>query len=88
MRGEYDEQLKWPLRGRFTIQLLSQEGDKGHHSKTVTYNDDTLDTASNRVVDRERAALGWGYSRFSPHNELAPKYLRNDCLKFCVNKVE
>ena len=88
MKGEYDDQLKWPFRGKFTIQLLSQNGDENHRTKTVTFDADTPDKYCNRVVDRERCKHGgWGYPRFIAHTELKPRYLQNDRLKFFV-KVE
>lgn len=30
MKGEYDDHLSWPLRGKFIIQLLNQDGNGGH----------------------------------------------------------
>ena len=84
MKGEYDDQLKWPLRGKFTIQLLSQNGDEKHWVRTVTYHSNTADKYCSRVMDGERAKSGYGGSKFIPHSELKPVYLRNDCLKFCI----
>ena len=81
MKGEYDDQLEWPFRGKFTIQLLSQNEDENHYTLTVTFDTDTPDEYCNRVVDRER---GWGKPTFIAHTKLKPRYLQNDCLKFYI----
>ena len=56
MKGEYDEQLEWPLQGKFTIELLSQDGD-GKRSETINF-DNAPETSSSRVMDGERAEKG------------------------------
>jgi TNF receptor-associated factor 4 len=35
MRGEFDDQLKWPFRGRITIKLVNQEKNEDHVVKTL-----------------------------------------------------
>ena len=36
MRGSHDDELTWPLRGKFKTKLLNQISDSEHHSVTVT----------------------------------------------------
>ena len=86
MKGEYDEQLKWPFQGKFVVELLSQDGD-GRHSETITFDTNTPDEYCSRLY-RKRARQGWGCPTFIPHTELKPTYLQNDCLKFCIKKVD
>ena len=86
MKGDYDEQLKWPLQGKFTIELLSQDGDEGH-SEILDFKN-ASDKSSSRVVDTERAKSGRGRHTFIRHTKLKPTYLQNDCLKFCIKKVD
>ena len=81
MKGEYDDQLEWPFWGKFTIQLLSQNGDENDYTLTSAFDTDTPDEYCNRVVDRER---GWGKQKFIAHTKLKPRYLQNDCLKFYI----
>ena len=86
MRGEYDDQLKWPFRGGITIQLLNQSRDEGHWEKSVDFDDRADDEVAGRVVGQERAA-GFGYDQFIAHTELITQwkeYLKNDCLKFRI----
>ena len=84
MKGEYDDQLKWPLRGTFKVQLLSQNGDERVWVKTIIYDGSVDDACCRRVVDGELAREVFGDSRFIPHSELKPVYLQNDCLKFRI----
>jgi ferredoxin-thioredoxin reductase catalytic subunit len=84
MKGEYDDQLKWPFQGKVTIQLLSQNGDERHWENTVPYDSSTDDKYCNRVKHGERAEASIGYPKFIPHSELKPMYLQSDCLKFCI----
>ena len=93
MRGEFDDQLQWPLRGNITIQLLNQRGGgaTGNAVMTITYDDSVPDSAAGRVVGRERTEIGHGYGKFTAHYDLAynamnnTQYLLNDCLRFRVS---
>ena len=88
MKGEYDEHLKWPFRGEFTIKILSQNGDERQDmERSLTFTTGTPDKYCSRVTDGKRAKYGWGHSKFISHTRLKPRYLQNDCLKFCIEKV-
>ena len=95
MRGEYDDNLKWPFKGEVRVQLLNQRGDKGHIEKALLqlsdYSRHDFDVSLyERVVGREIAKKGMGHSRFIAHTDLAYnpakdcQYLMDDCLKFQV----
>ena len=32
MSGEYDDQLKWPLNAKFTVELINQQGGEPQHN--------------------------------------------------------
>ena len=90
MRGEYDDQLKWPFHGNITIQLLNQSRDEGHWEETLPFDDRAGDEAAGRVVGQERATSGWGNQKFIAYTKLnteKKKYLKNDCLKFRIASV-
>ena len=91
MKGEYDDQLKWPFRGDITIQLLNQRRDEGHWEKTVLIDDTVDDIVAGRVVAWwDMASSSRGYGQFIAHTELNTrnkKYLKNNCLKFRVSKI-
>ena len=86
MRGQFDGELEWPLRGRITVQLLNRITDGKHDNIERTYNfDNTVSyQIANRVKNRERANSGLGYDSFIPHTDLWPKYLRKNHLRFYI----
>ena len=94
MKGLYDSELTWPLRGKFKIKLLNQISDSEHHSKILTYNDKTPDDNAGRVIEGEKAD-GWGFHRFISNEDLHKttkfretnttcQYLKDDCIFFKV----
>ena len=50
MKGSHDNELTWPLRGKFEIKLLNQISDSEHHSNSIVVTDDDC---SNRVTESE-----------------------------------
>ena len=38
MRGEYDDELEWPLEGNVKLELLNWREDKNHYSDTILFN--------------------------------------------------
>ena len=51
MKGLHDDELTWPLRGKFEIKLLNQISDSEHDSQVIAYDDDTPDNCSDRVTE-------------------------------------
>ena len=88
MRGEYDESLKWPFRGDITLQLLNQLAGGVHHTRVIDVTDKSDDDFCKRVVLGERSSGGWGFHEFISHSCLVPRYLKDDCLKFCIKEVK
>ena len=86
MRGEFDDQLKWPFKGEVTFKLLNQEEDKDHFTCEVIYAE-ASDSECQRVTMGNRSK-GKGFFKLSPLTKLQPKYLKNDCINLCVKKVE
>ena len=86
MKGEFDDELKWPFRGDVTIQLLSQK-DENHCVKVIPFKD-AIAKASNRVVGRQHSEKALGISTFLAHSELRPRYLKDDCIKLRIKKIE
>ena len=94
MRGPHDGELVWPLRGKFKVKLLNQFSDSEHHSKILTYDDETPDDNAGRVLVGEKAD-GWGFHRFISNEDLHKttkfrrtnttcQYLKDDCIFFKV----
>ena len=88
MRGEFDSQLKWPFQGSVTVKLVNQEEDRDHVEETVSFTRSTPDKHCERVTMGERSCNGWGRHKFMSLAKLQPKYLKNDCIRLCIKKVE
>ena len=90
MPGEYDDTLEWPLRGKFTVCMLNQLEDRGHHEQFINFTENTGSAAYRR---EEEDDLGWGRKKFiTPlmlkfrlHSNI--QYLKDDTLYFRVNAV-
>ena len=90
MKGPHDDQLTWPLRGKFAIKLLNQISDSEHHSLALAYNDDTPDDVG--IITDSAKDRGWGIHKFISNedlNKITPTflYLKDDCLFFQVTKL-
>ena len=86
MQGEFDDQLKWPFRGNITIKLVDQKKDRDHVIET--FYSSSAGERCERVMTKERVNNGWGTGRFLSHAELQPKYLKRNCIKFCIKKID
>ena len=81
LKGDNDDNLKWPFIGTVKIELLNQLEDKSHHLMTVPFNQE------------KDAHVGsvWGYPTFIPHSQLSrnpvknTQYLKDDTLYFRVS---
>ena len=94
MRGDNDDNLKWPFKGTITVSLLNQLEDGQHHTKQLWSPDrDISEHASGRVTVKERAASGWGQREFISHQYLKTvskncQYLKDNTLFFRVDCFE
>ena len=88
MRGGFDDQLKWPFRGNITVKLVNQEQNEDHVVKIINFTSNTPEEYCERVMIEGQPGRGWGHGQFLSLSELQPKYLKNDCIKFCIKKVE
>ena len=83
LHGPHDDQLDWPLKGTFVIEVLNQLEDNNHHSLTLMYSDNEAHS--------HPGGTGWGYSSFIEQSELShvevinTQYLKDDLLYFRVS---
>ena len=90
MRGEYDEELKWPFEGDIIFELLNWREDKNHLLLTTPFNryNDPDDKHTSRVTNQE-AGPGLGIIQFISHTDLLSttntEYLLDDYLKIRVS---
>ena len=94
MKGSHDDELTWPLRGEFDIDLLNQISDGEHYFDTWTYNDIYADTDGSdcRVMEGDISEHGLGCPQFISNEDLCEttptcQYLKDDCLFFRVTKL-
>jgi len=93
MRGIYDGNLTWPLKGVFAINLLNQLMDEEHFYNIVTFDQSTPSHIAGRVSGKDdMAADGLGYKQFISHTELVKmtetcQYVRDDCIFLKVSKL-
>ena len=89
MKGPHDNELKWPLKGKFVIKLLNQIRDSEHYPGVIVYSNNADDDVACRVVEGNKA-LGWGTPQFISNEHLykstpSSQYLKDDCLFFQVD---
>lgn len=87
MRGQFDDELKWPFQGTIIVQLLNQRygGEQDNVEMTYNFNDTTPHRITRRVLNRERAQTGLGYGAFMSYADLWSNYLKNDHLIFLIS---
>ena len=88
MRGPFDKGLRWPFRGRVTVQLLDQTGTS-HITHVLDFSHELCFHACKKVPFwRSTASVGLTKIFFAAHSDLTPNYLVDDSLYFQVSKVE
>ena len=96
VKGEFDSHLQWPFKGEITVQLVNQkEGGEHYEGKPVKIGSASMDWYNeefSRCTEGDGSKVGWGLSRFIPHDDLYKpdedkEYLKNDTLKFKVTNI-
>ena len=96
MKGEYDDHLQWPYKGSIFIELSNQRQTKsgvGNWQEKIMFTYDASSIAS-RVVDGVLAEEGLGIPTFIEHSRLSfdakknTEYLKDDCLRFKIVRIE
>ena len=91
MRGDNDDNLKWPFKGTIKVSLLNQLEDGQHHTRELWSPEEVSEDVSGRVTVGERAVRGWGLPQFIPQEALSYsgdkncQYLKDDTLFFRVD---
>ena len=86
MKGPYDDKLKqsgrWPMRGKFKIELINQLKDSNHHKIYLSY--DQVTSPSSKIV--------LGEEQFISHSNLLQadkaNYVENDTLVFRISYIK
>ena len=90
LKGEYDDQLKWPVTAKFTIELINhfQGGNNMKVTKTATWKKPT----KNAIVCQFSPDAAYKY-RFIRHRELGndpsrrTHFLKDDSLQFIITDI-
>ena len=94
MKGNNDDNLKFPFKGRIAVSLLNQLEDKNHHSEEPWSPEYNVPEDTSGHVTKGKSGESWGLHQFIPHNDLSYnsdkncQYLKNDCLFLRVDKIE
>ena len=88
MRGEFDDLLKWPFRGEVSVKLLNQVEDKNHIVDKIHFDETKPAETVNRVIKTRRAGKGRGNGQLVSHSDLQSKFLKDNCIKLCIKRVE
>ena len=94
MKGDNDDNLKFPFKGGIVISLLNQLEDQNHHTRQPWSPESNVTENTSRRVTTGKRNNGWGHPRFIPQEDLnynsdkSCHYLKNNCLFFRVDKFE
>ena len=82
--GEFDGQLKWPVKAKFTIELINQHGNNNAIAEACISWDKPITTTF--ITHFYRITIG-GHYHFIEHSQLGD-FLVNDTLHFLFSKIE
>ena len=84
MKGEYDDQLQWPFRGKIIIRLVNQTDDDDYRETTLHFTEkiSNYDDIASRMLTKKEEGKKRGLTdlNFICHADLKQKYLKNVCL--------
>ena len=91
LRGEYDDQLEWPLNANITVQLLNWSGGNDHEENTIHHHTAPLEYRT-RVKEGNTASTGIGYGQFISHSVLESvnsdvQFINDDKICFKIMEV-
>ena len=84
MPGEFDDQLIWPAKAKFTIELINQRGGE-NATCTALVNIERSTTKHTFLASFQRITIGGGPAFLE--NSLLYKFLINDTLHFYVSEI-
>ena len=94
MRGEHDDTLQWPVRGKVKLELLNRKHDENHFTGDIEFNDESNPEATGRVINGIQissgtaAFVGQGGATFIPQDQLFQNYMKDDSIRIRVIGAE
>ena len=93
LKGDNDDHLVWPFEADIIVELVNWRQNASHYSYKISFDKQTPDYCSGRVITEEKALSAWGThelilcSKLNYNNTNNTEYLQNDCLRFKVKEV-
>jgi TNF receptor-associated factor 4 len=88
LRGEFDDQLRWPFDGSITVQAYNRTTERWSNDHTITMNKAICAKEVERCVDKVSQG-GCGYPNFLSLSDLKDNYLKSTVfIHFRVTSVE
>jgi hypothetical protein len=92
LKGENDDRLQFPFRGKFVVQILNVNEDKYHVEQKIVFSDETDPDgkygAKVSAYIENRSSVGLGLPDFLPHQHIKhhcqAQYLKDDTITFMV----
>ena len=80
MRGEHDQNLQWPFKGKIFIDLLNWKEDKGHHRMSLYYE---AQQVTDGIYGMSLCLPNFisHISLYNSSNLHISEYVNNDCLR-------
>uniref|UniRef100_A0A1X7TDF1 MATH domain-containing protein n=1 Tax=Amphimedon queenslandica TaxID=400682 RepID=A0A1X7TDF1_AMPQE len=94
MRGDHDDTLKWPVRGKVKLVLLNRKRDENHFVEEIEFNDGSNPEATGRVINGIQissgtaAFVGQGRAAFIPQDLLFQDYMKDDSIRIRITSVD
>ena len=86
MRGENDDILQWPFRGRVTVQAYNRESNAWDNDYTIRFNNSTEAYCKQPLAD-SLSNPGWGNTKYIANKDIKC-YTLEGIIRFRVYKVE
>jgi len=88
LKGEYDDDLTWPIQGVLTVQLLNQIADNNHANIKLQFRGNEFCHRVTQPIDMTNCWIDCeqiiAHKLLPYNNEKKCQYLKNDCLFFQV----
>jgi TNF receptor-associated factor 4 len=89
LRGEFDDELRWPFDGSITVQVYSRATERWSNEHTIKMN---KEECTKKYVERCVDILGqgsWGHPKFLSLSDLKDNYLKGmGAVRFRVTRVQ
>jgi len=84
-----DQNLAWPVRGKFTMSLMNQHMDSNHHVNYIVFDESTPHRVGGKIGPADERVTAWGKRHFITQEKLRKitascYYLKDDTVYICI----